>query len=140
MGEKVLTIDRKYFNNEWLKDKAAIQIDWENLESLTPHIEWTDRVIAETNETKKQIIPYLIVESEEDGMIGIYRRKGSENRIHGLYSVGVGGHVNPEDFKQKDTFYNNILSAAQRELSEEFIDFREYKNIEFLGLINEEFT
>ena len=140
MNEKILVIDRRNIPKAWLSEKLSKKIPVNDLEQLLPFIEWRDRSKAEIDESVKQIIPYLIVESDEDNRIAIYERKGSEKRIHGLHSVGVGGHVDQKDFKTNDRFIDLILRAAKREVFEEFEAVTPSKNINFLGIINEEHT
>ena len=140
MAEKVLVFDRKNIPDEWLEEKIAKKVNVSELEKLLPNIEWKDRGLAESDEAVKQVIPYLIIESDIDGKIAYYQRKGSEKRIHGLHSVGIGGHVNPIDFKEGDSFIKFILRSAKRELLEEFSEVVPSDSIKFLGMINEEKT
>ena len=140
MDEKVLVLNRKNIPIEWLQEKISTKILQKNLEDLLPYIQWKDRDRAELDETVKQIIPYLIIESGNDNKIAVYQRKGSEKRIHGLHSIGVGGHINPDDFKHGDKFIDLILRSAKREVLEEFETIDPSKNIKFLGVINEELT
>ena len=77
-----------------------------------------DRPEAENNPNLKQIIPYLLVsakataESREglvvsganlnDKIFVLHRQtKQTEKRLHDKYSIGVGGHINPEIRNQK---------------------------------------
>jgi predicted NUDIX family phosphoesterase len=60
---------------------------------------FVEREHAEQNPELKQVIPYCIV--ERDGRILLLRRlsNGGEARLHGKLSIGVGGHINPEDIE-----------------------------------------
>tara|TARA_R110000851_G_scaffold20706_1_gene62433 strand:+ start:383 stop:889 length:507 start_codon:yes stop_codon:yes gene_type:complete len=70
---------------------------------------WLLRDLAEKDKNYRQVIPYCAVR-REDGKILSYRRKGNEERLHGLLSIGVGGHIDyPEGFTE----------AMDRELYEE---------------------
>ena len=55
------------------------------------------RSLAEEDPSFKQLIPYAIIMS--GGQVFKYRRgvKGGESRLHGLISVGVGGHISAVD-------------------------------------------
>src|SRR5256712_12651972 len=55
------------------------------------------RASAEEDPSLKQIIPYLIVRHR--GRLFLVQRstEGGETRLHGKYSIGVGGHTNPSD-------------------------------------------
>jgi predicted NUDIX family phosphoesterase len=61
------------------------------------NILYLNRNEAEQDKRYKQLIPYVLVISE--GKILRYRRGkgGQETRLHGLYSVGIGGHISEED-------------------------------------------
>src|SRR5205807_1321574 len=58
---------------------------------------YRNRTEAEQDKRYKQLIPYVLVMC--DGKIIRYRRGkgGQETRLHGLFSVGVGGHISDED-------------------------------------------
>jgi predicted NUDIX family phosphoesterase len=81
------------------------------------------RGVIEEDPSFKQIIPYVIIMSE--GKIFTYCRGGAEKRLTGNYSIGIGGHINPEDLSSalKSTVtHNPLYSAAIREVYEE-LDF-----------------
>lgn len=62
-----------------------------------------------------QLIPYCVIVRGRE--IFCYRRKGSEGRLTGLFSCGVGGHINPIDaFTGPENTYE---AALRRELREE---------------------
>lgn len=72
---------------------------------------------AETDEAWLQIIPYITLICNDS--VFTYRRspKGGEARLHGLLSIGVGGHVNQDDDPDEPFFA--FLQGARRELREE---------------------
>lgn len=74
-----------------------------------------DRPIAEVSEDYVQLIPYCVILRGRE--IFRYRRKGSEGRLTGLLSVGVGGHINPIDGDVPDE--RMYYKALRRELLEE---------------------
>ncbi len=87
---------------------------------LGDEVTYMDRDLAEKDENFKQIIPYVIVSSKDkQGDIFFYRRTkmAGEARLHGKWSVGIGGHINPCDgiCADADTYFK----ALQRELFEE---------------------
>ncbi|MHC4223472.1 MAG: hypothetical protein ACYSUN_05740 [Planctomycetota bacterium] len=71
------------------------------------------RAWVEEDPSLKQIIPYAVV--VRGGEIFLFRRtdRGGERRLHGMRSIGVGGHVNPADFEDV------IRRGLRRELTEE---------------------
>jgi predicted NUDIX family phosphoesterase len=80
---------------------------------------------AETDTTKRQIIPYIIV-TRKNGDILTYKRgaKGGEERLHDLYTFGVGGHINSKDYpcgipSVEDAAAKAIVNCIEREIKEE---------------------
>lgn len=81
------------------------------------NLAFIDRPAAEVSEDWVQLIPYCLL--RKDDAIFRYRRKGSEGRLTGLYSVGVGGHVNPVDLEEKTSLIHPYQNALAREIWEE---------------------
>jgi predicted NUDIX family phosphoesterase len=79
---------------------------------------YLNRTDAEKDRRYKQLIPYVLLVC--NGKILRYRRGrgGQETRLHGLYSVGVGGHISDTDdgLFSKDVGYRD---GMRRELKEE---------------------
>jgi predicted NUDIX family phosphoesterase len=140
MNEKVLVINRKNLPLNWLKEKIILSLDESTIKPLTKFIEWHEKPMVETNEKVKQIIPYIIVEQEISENIAFYERAGNEKRLHGLRSVGVGGHINIEDYTLNDDIIDIIMKSIHREMDEEFYEFEIVDDLRFLGIINEELT
>ncbi len=65
----------------------------------------------------QQIIPYCVVHHPHDGTYLLTRRlrRSSERRLHHLYSLGVGGHINPGDGVGGEP----LVGGQQREWAEE---------------------
>ncbi len=82
------------------------------------NIKYISRGEAEQDRSHKQLIPYALIVCGDK--ILRYRRGkgGGETRLHGLYSVGVGGHISEEDtgIFAKGLGYHD---AMRRELLEE---------------------
>ena len=79
---------------------------------------YLNRSEAELDKRYKQLIPYVLVICNDK--ILRYRRGkgGQETRLHGLFSVGVGGHISEED----NGLFSNRLGyeeGMRRELMEE---------------------
>ena len=88
---------------------------------------------VEEDPSLKQIIPYaLIVRGDE---IFCFQRTngGGEQRLHGLRSIGVGGHVNPIDKG------NVVGDALRRELAEEVVLPARW-GARLTGLLNDDTT
>jgi predicted NUDIX family phosphoesterase len=71
---------------------------------------------VEDDPSLKQIIPYLVVRSGDRYMLIRRTRAGNEQRLHDLYSIGVGGHIAKEDVDGADDV---ITAGLRRELEEE---------------------
>ena len=94
-----------------------------------------ERKFAEQDSSFKQIIPYCMVE-QEDKILLLRRLSGQgENRLHNKLSIGVGGHINPQDSDEGDVLQQGSL----RELEEELILEGDYQ-IEPIGIINDDST
>ena len=75
-----------------------------------------------------QPIPYCVVLSDEAApRILMYNRgdEAAEDRLAGKWSIGVGGHVNPQDVCPASMVMNRtIQDASQRELKEELVGLK----------------
>lgn len=87
-----------------------------------------ERTQAEQDPTYRQVIPYALVRYQ--GRYFLMRRNqgGGEARLHNQYTLGVGGHINPEDMGQ-----NPLLAGLRREMLEE-VGLSRYR-AEPIGLI-----
>jgi predicted NUDIX family phosphoesterase len=117
--ERVLCFERKL-----LEELGVFQgLNWE-VEKYLPvvtsisNMKYLNRTEAEQDKHHKQLIPYVLIISND--RILRYRRGkgGQETRLHGLYSVGIGGHISEEDHSlfSGDRGYQD---GMRRELMEE---------------------
>lgn len=98
-------------------------------------VHWIERSEAETDIRFKQIIPYVIIRNA-DNEFACYPRHGTETRLHGLYSCGIGGHIDYTD--KADTLLQTVHNGMERELSEEFRNFNWiHINLKYKGIIND---
>jgi len=106
-------------------------------ETVLRHGFFVERDYAERTPSLKQVIPYTVVR-RTDGEILVMRRlkKGGEGRLHGKLSIGVGGHINPED-KTDSEHANPLVGGTWRELSEEIV-LEGRSELTPLGLINDD--
>jgi predicted NUDIX family phosphoesterase len=132
MKEKVWVIDNEILNGINFFNGFTI-VEQNILEKIFKNAYFIDRDLAEKDESKKQIIPYIVIKNEKNKILVVQRTKNqTEKRLHNLYSVGIGGHINPIDENENPelTFYNGL----NRELNEElYID--KLKSLEYVGLI-----
>lgn len=84
-----------------------------------------DRTICENDTNYLQFIPYIVLIDPYKDKYFVYTRgdKGDENRLHGMCSIGLGGHVDlapePKQSPDDNPLERLIISEAIRELGEE---------------------
>ncbi|WP_336786898.1 NUDIX domain-containing protein [Paenibacillus sp. MMO-177] len=97
---------------------------------------FADRWRVEYNPPTRQPIPYIVVRTG-DKFFATTRLDGSgESRLHGKMSLGVGGHINPEDkgsYGNRDAFFNAMI----RELHEELKVNSSIESWGYVGVIND---
>jgi predicted NUDIX family phosphoesterase len=96
--ERVLCFERKLL--EELGAFQGLSLDVERYLSVvtsSANLTYRNRSEAEQNTHFKQLIPYVLIIC--NGKLLRYRRGrgGQETRLHGLYSIGIGGHISEED-------------------------------------------
>lgn len=141
--EHVLCSQATELPKNWLPDAAPVPLPadeiWSALSRRPPH--WLPRSRAEQDPSHKQWIPYVLL-LQTDDRIAAYPRQGTETRLHGLWSVGIGGHVNPIDAPAHDgpfPWKKTLENAVKRELREEYPGLVAGE-AQILGLIHENRT
>jgi predicted NUDIX family phosphoesterase len=78
---------------------------------------------AEKDPTYKQLIPYVIMTHGGEYLSYVRGKKAGEKRLVGLRSIGIGGHINPDDQSlfHKDYRTQMYLTAVEREVAEEVV-------------------
>src|SRR3989344_1241415 len=98
-NEKVLVVPRsKIFAGEtWHGIRSENPAKY--LKLILANYTFLPRGEVENDHSWQQIIPYLVL--GWGGKIFLMKRKGdhTESRLSGMYSIGVGGHVNKEDVR-----------------------------------------
>ncbi len=81
--------------------------------------EFLPRKLMEVDENYKQIIPYVTLINPKKGFYCYQRTKLSgEERLHGKWSLGIGGHINDCD-NFPNNFYETYYRGREREILEE---------------------
>jgi len=96
--ERVLCFKRKLFEDLGVFQSLSLEFDkyLPAVTSLT-NLTYLNRSEAEHDRRYKQLIPYVLL-IQKDQLLRYRRGKGGEEtRLHGLYSIGVGGHISEED-------------------------------------------
>jgi predicted NUDIX family phosphoesterase len=81
------------------------------LDAARQHGEFRPRAEAEVDPSWKQIIPYLLLRDGERIFLMRRTRAGGDERLHDRYTIGIGGHVNPDDA--------DVIGGLRREWAEE---------------------
>lgn len=123
-----------------LKYKANAVIEIANItdmELLLAHGIFEHRNILEEDATHKQIIPYAIICCDDKIYLFQRTKKQTETRLHNLYSLGVGGHMNPFGDKIDIKYLHHEL---EREMNEEVFIHEDckIKDITPIGFINDD--
>jgi predicted NUDIX family phosphoesterase len=117
--ERVLCFERTLFEKIGVFQGLSLKVEkYLPVVTAQSNVLYLNRSEAEQDRRYKQLIPYgLIIHGDR---ILRYRRGkgGQETRLHGLYSVGVGGHISEEDTGLFTTG-PGYHEAMRRELMEE---------------------
>jgi len=109
------------------------------LEAWLEARQFRPREEMETEPGFQQIIPYTILR-HEDHVFRYWRTKrAGESRLHHLYSVGIGGHINSWDLNLFTSPGELMNEAATRELKEE-IEVDSLERFDPVGFINDDET
>jgi predicted NUDIX family phosphoesterase len=136
--ERVLCFERNLFEKLGVFQGLSLDVDkFLPVVTATANVCYINRSAAEQDKRYKQLIPYALILCGDK--ILRYRRGkgGGETRLHGLYSVGVGGHISEED---NGLFSSGIgyHEAMRRELKEE-VDIEVTKDMA-VAVINDDST
>jgi predicted NUDIX family phosphoesterase len=128
-GQKVLVIPNPTFlkaDNGWVS-KAFSPFFEAPIESP----KFILRKDAEEDENYRQIIPYAFIRSKKTHRYLTYPRKGREERLHSMYSLGIGGHIDEEDYTQFKGQNISIMHMVSLGLTRELLE--EVPNIVTVG-------
>lgn len=99
------------------------------------HGRFVPRGPAETDASLQQVIPYVVL--VRHGQVWLMQRLATqtEQRLHNLYSIGVGGHINPEDALNGT---DPIVAGLTRELHEEIAIDGPLAGVRPLGILKDD--
>ena len=99
------------------------------LAAVAGHGTFRPRDEVEDDPSWKQVIPYLALRDGELLFLMRRTRAGGDERLHDRYSIGVGGHVNPQD--------GDVVGGLRREWMEEVeADFT--PDFQPIGVLNDD--
>ena len=130
-GEQVLVVPREAIvpGEGWL----GVRRDGVDaaLEAVAHEGRFVLRSTAEEDPRLKQVIPYLILRDGDRWFLMRRTKAGGDARLHDLWSIGVGGHLNPGD--------GDVPGGLRREWAEELVaDF--VPEFTAVGLLNDDTT
>ncbi|MHC4777588.1 MAG: NUDIX domain-containing protein [Planctomycetota bacterium] len=103
------------------------------LERIGRFSEFRLRAEVEEDSSLKQVIPYVMLTRGDDLFLLKRLSAQSEARLHNLYSIGVGGHINPVDEDEGDP----VAGGMERELAEE-VDIQGRYDLTPVGYLNDD--
>jgi predicted NUDIX family phosphoesterase len=117
--ERVLCFERKLLEEMGVFQGLSLEVE-KYLPAVTSasRLLYRNRSDAEQDKRYKQLIPYVLLICQDKILRYRRGRGGQETRLHGLYSVGIGGHISEEDHGlfSSDRGYQE---GMRRELMEE---------------------
>jgi predicted NUDIX family phosphoesterase len=130
----------------WVVPRSEIFADgpWQgirdcNLEETLGRIEqgghFMPRRAVEEDSGYQQIIPYILFRHRDRYLLTKRLKASSERRLHHLYSLGVGGHINPPDNVNADP----IADGLQREWLEE-VQYQGAIERRLIGVVKDDST
>ncbi|HEY3761473.1 MAG TPA: phosphoesterase [Verrucomicrobiae bacterium] len=117
--ERVLCFERNLFEKTGVFQGITLDVEkYLPVVTASSNVTYLNRSAAEQDRRYKQLIPYALIICGDKILRYQRGRRGGETRLHGLYSVGVGGHISEED---SSLFASGIgyHDAMKRELMEE---------------------
>jgi predicted NUDIX family phosphoesterase len=118
--ERVLCFERKLLDELGLFQGLCLEVD-KYLQVITQpsNLLYKIRREAEQDRRYKQLIPYVLLLSHDRVLQYERGQGGEEKRLHGLYSVGVGGHIAEDDHLLFSKDALGYYEGMRREIKEE---------------------
>ena len=138
MSEMILVTDARLIVGLYGESDERLLFADENdfLSAIDNAHAFLPREDVENDPSKKQIIAYCVIEKGDSVFMTKRLKKQTESRLHGLHSIGVGGHINTTDIIDG---VNVVKEGLLRELNEEVYISPDY-DVKFLGVINDNAT
>ena len=136
--ERVLCFERRLLEEVGVFQGLSLEVEkYLPVVTSSTRLVYLNRSEAEHDKRYKQLIPYVLVICGDRILRYRRGRGGQETRLHGLYSVGIGGHISEEDhglFSQGPGYHDGM----RRELMEE-VAIDEVKEVA-VAVINDDST
>jgi predicted NUDIX family phosphoesterase len=140
--ERVLCFERKLLEN--LGVFQGISLDTEKylpVVTSAAKVLYLNRSAAEQDKRYKQLIPYVLIVCQDKILRYRRGRGGQETRLHGLFSVGIGGHISEEDhglFSQAQGYEEGMWRELKEEVDIDVVKDRVQQSI--VAVINDDST
>lgn len=116
MPEEVLVVPReRLFPSDGFHGFSTEGVE-RYLAAIAAHAHFVARAEVEDNPGLKQIIPYVVLRHRDRVFLVKRTSGGSEARLREKFSIGIGGHINPEDVGDAA---DPVAAGMRRELEEE---------------------
>ncbi len=133
LDEKTLVIRTSQVEKLCRGETGVVEVNFEDFLNELKNGFFLTRQIAETDESLRQVIPYIVLKEKDKYIFFRRTTNQTEKRLHNLITAGVGGHINEEDSIKKDpveAFYNGLWRELKEEVNVEVF------GIDYIGLIN----
>ena len=138
--EEVLVFERKVFEQVGKFHGLKFDVGCYLRELFAPGVlRFMPRSQAEADTAYKQLIPYVIMAYNGKYLSYVRGKRAGETRLVEKRSIGIGGHINPDDeVPLFDTdFREAYLTAVEREVAEEVTVKANYTN-RIVALLNDD--
>lgn len=132
--EHVLAVKREYLAPFLQRSGLITGCEEQVLRVILEHHEFLPRPAAEEDPGYKQVIPYVVICRGEQVFATRRLKKGGEARLHGLLSLGVGGHI---DQSADGDGGDVLMRGLRRELHEE-VELEQEGELIPRGFINDD--
>ena len=129
--EQVMVVERERLAPYLIEYGLVTQELDDALDVIEEQNFFLDRPTAEKSPQYKQIIPYVIIRHGDSYFLLQRTPKQTEARLHNKFSLGIGGHINPDT--------PDLLDGLRKELEEEVHVAGDY-DLTFAGLLNDDTT
>lgn len=133
--EKVLVVPRNIIFKEGSWHGVKIEnLDY-YLDLIRSNYQFKKRGEVEKNPSFQQIIPYILFSFKDKFFLYKYIKGAGEKRLINNYQLGVGGHINLIDAKEKEGI---LERAAMREWNEEINYKGDILSKKLIGILNDD--
>lgn len=138
--EQVLVIQRSLFDKLGAFQGLAFDVERYTEAMFAPGAaSFRPRGEMEQDPSFKQIIPYVLMMHEGRLLSYVRGKRAGETRLVGRRSLGIGGHINPQDDAPlfEADFCATYQAAVQREVAEE-VEVRSGYTDRVVALLNDD--